>query len=237
MPEWTDSNLLLDVATGFGSAPNAPSLTAIASAALVALFLGFGIAWIYARTHHGLSYSAGFTRSLVLITLGASLLMAVISGSLATAFGLLGALAIVRFRNVLKDTMDTVFIFFSLVLGMAAGTGRLGLAVLAGVIVVFAVLWTHAADFGSKGRFDGHLTWSSGSAAAAAAEALTAGVLDRFCSASRRVTLHDAGGLVEHVLAVRLRDRSRARDLVDAIRELAEVDDATLIVRDRMEEL
>ena len=99
---------------------------------MIAAFIGLAVAWVYQRTHHGLSYSRGFTQSLVVLTMGATLLIFVIGDSLVTAFGLLGALAIVRFRNVLKDTRDTVFVFFSLVLGMAAGTQRYGIAHLGG---------------------------------------------------------------------------------------------------------
>ena len=41
--------------------------------------------------------------------------------SIVTAFGLLGALALVRFRNVLKDTRDTVFVLMTIVVGFLSG--------------------------------------------------------------------------------------------------------------------
>ncbi len=221
----------------FVSDPSSPSPALMAASVLIALFIGFAIAWIYERTHHGLSYSAGFTQSLVLITLGASLLMVVIGGSIVTAFGLLGALAIVRFRNVLKDTKDTVFVFFALVLGMAAGTGRIGLALCATVMVAASVTWLHLVQFGSKGRYDGHVTWSSSSSTYAETNANATGVLAAFCSSVREITLHDAGGLVEQVLAVRLRDRRRVLELVEVLRTVPGIDDASIVVRDAMDEL
>ena len=95
---------------------------------LLAFVLGQAIAWIYAWSHSGLSYSRTYTQSLVLMTIVVSLVMMVIGNSIVTAFGLLGALALIRFRNVLKDTRDTVFVFMSLVVGMSVGTQRFQLA-------------------------------------------------------------------------------------------------------------
>jgi hypothetical protein len=100
------------------------SIQAVLLTMLLAFVLGQVVAWTYTYTHSGLSYARSFTQSLVLMTLVVSLVMLVIGNSIATAFGLLGALALIRFRNVLKDTRDTVFVFISLVVGMAVGTQR-----------------------------------------------------------------------------------------------------------------
>ena len=64
----------------------------------------------------------------VLMTLVVSLVMYVIGNSIITAFGLLGALALIRFRNVLKDTRDTVFVFIALVVGMAVTSRQAAVA-------------------------------------------------------------------------------------------------------------
>ena len=93
----------------------------IVVALLLAFVLGHVIGWTYLATHKVLSYSRSFTQSLVLLTMIVSIVMLVIGDNIVTAFGLLGALAIVRFRNVLKDTRDTVFVFLALVIGMAVG--------------------------------------------------------------------------------------------------------------------
>lgn len=97
---------------------------------LVAFVLGQLLAWVYYATHTGLSYSRSFVQSLILIAVVVSLVMVVIGNSIVTAFGLMGALALVRFRNVIKDTRDVVFVFCSLVIGMAAGSQRFSVAIL-----------------------------------------------------------------------------------------------------------
>jgi hypothetical protein len=86
---------------------------------LLAFVLGQVLAWVYYMTHSGLSYSRSYVQSLILITVVVSMVMTVIGNNIITAFGLMGALAIVRFRNVIKDTRDIAFIFCALVVGMA----------------------------------------------------------------------------------------------------------------------
>ena len=78
---------------------------------LLAFVLGQVLAWVYYLTHNGLSYSRSYVQSLILITVVIAMVMAVIGNNIITAFGLMGALAVVRFRNVIKDTRDIAFIF------------------------------------------------------------------------------------------------------------------------------
>jgi uncharacterized membrane protein YhiD involved in acid resistance len=63
----------------------------------------------------------------------------VIGNNLARAFGLVGAMSIIRFRTPIKEAMDIVYIFFSLAIGMAAGVGLHFVAFL-GTLIVGIVL-------------------------------------------------------------------------------------------------
>jgi uncharacterized membrane protein YhiD involved in acid resistance len=89
----------------------------------VALLCGLFISWIYRRTYKGPGYSIAFVNSLVLMTMITSLVILTIGNNLARAFGLVGAMSIVRFRTAVKDVQDIVYIFFALAVGMAAGVG------------------------------------------------------------------------------------------------------------------
>src|SRR4030042_1814867 len=102
---------------------------------LLAFVLGQVIAWVYYITHSGLSYSRSYVQSLILIAVVVSMVMAVIGNNIITAFGLMGALAIIRFRNVLQDTRDIAFIFCALVVGMAAGSQRYLTAILGTIVL------------------------------------------------------------------------------------------------------
>jgi uncharacterized membrane protein YhiD involved in acid resistance len=76
-----------------------------------------------------------FLTTLVLLTILIAMVTLVIGNNLARAFGLVGALSIVRFRTVVEDTRDTAFVIFAVVVGMAIGAGFL-LVPLAGIPVV-----------------------------------------------------------------------------------------------------
>jgi hypothetical protein len=62
--------------------------------------------------------------TLVLLSVLMALVTQVTGDNLARAFGLVGALSIVRFRTVVEDTRDTAFVIFAVVVGMAAGAGQ-----------------------------------------------------------------------------------------------------------------
>ena len=94
----------------------------------LAFALGIALALVYRGTHKGLSYSQSFTLTVVFVTVIVAATMMVIGGSLARAFALVGALSIIRFRTVVKDTKDTTFVFAGLAVGMAAGTTMAGWA-------------------------------------------------------------------------------------------------------------
>jgi hypothetical protein len=78
--------------------------------ATMAFCIGHVIGWIYMWSHTGLSYSRLFVAALVVIPVLVAMVMMLMSGNIVIAFGLLAVFAVVRFRNVLKDTRDTVFI-------------------------------------------------------------------------------------------------------------------------------
>src|SRR4051812_27687392 len=122
--------------------------------ALLAFVIGHVIAWVYMWTHAGLSYSQMFTASLVCMPVLVALFMLLVSGNAFIALGMLAVFTMIRFRNVLKDTRDTIFVLWSIVEGMAIGTGRYGLALFAcaAVAVVFIYLW--GTSFGARHRYD-----------------------------------------------------------------------------------
>ena len=102
---------------------------------LVALVCGIIIALVYRFIYKGPSYSATYVNSLVLLTLITSVVILVIGNNLARAFGLVGAMSIIRFRTAVRDVQDIVFIFFALSIGMAAGVG-LHVIALAGTVMI-----------------------------------------------------------------------------------------------------
>src|SRR5215210_656084 len=79
-------------------------------ALMLAFLAGQTIAWVYILTHTGLSYSRSFVNALIVLPILVALVMMVLSNNLVTAFGMMAVFAIVRFRNILLDTLDTCYI-------------------------------------------------------------------------------------------------------------------------------
>ena len=94
-----------------------------------ALAAGFAVAWIYGRTRLQAEITESFPATLVMLSVLIAMVTGVIGDSVARAFSLVGALSIVRFRTVVRDTQDTAFVLFSVVVGMAAGAGAFRSAV------------------------------------------------------------------------------------------------------------
>jgi uncharacterized membrane protein YhiD involved in acid resistance len=115
---------------------------------LLACVLGFLIAVLYRLTYSGYSYSVSFVHTLILITMVTCLVIMVIGNNLARAFGLVGAMSIIRFRTAVKDTKDIAFVFFSLAAGMAAGAGGHMVGIVGSLLIGMTIIILYALNFG-----------------------------------------------------------------------------------------
>ncbi len=115
----------------------------------LSFILGVLISLIYKKTHKGLSYSQSFMVTNIFVAVIVCMVIMIIGNSLARAFALVGALSIIRFRTVVKDTKDTAYIFWSLAAGMAAGTGSYFLAIAGSIIISGIALILFFTNFGS----------------------------------------------------------------------------------------
>jgi len=119
---------------------------------IFAFIFGLFISIIYRVTYRGYSYSTSFVNTLVIISIVTSIVIMVIGNNLARAFGLVGAMSIIRFRTVVKDTRDIAFVFFSLAGGMAAGAGNLMIGLICSTITGVVVIIFYITDYGSIRR-------------------------------------------------------------------------------------
>jgi hypothetical protein len=180
---------------------------------LVAFILGQIIGWVYMGTHTTPSYSSSFVASLVVLPVLVSLMMILMAGSLFIAFGLLAVFAVVRFRNVLKDTRDTTYVLWAIVEGMAAGTFRYSTAIVGAAAVAAVVLYLWFTEFGLRHRFDAALSVSIPTDLSGAREKIEQ-ILRRFSDrtvlTSERAT-DDARSILSYRLL--MRDPGRRREL------------------------
>lgn len=116
---------------------------------LLSFFFGLIISLVYKKTHKGLSYSQSFMITNVFVSVIVCMVIMIIGNNLARAFALVGALSIIRFRTVVKDTKDTAYIFWSLASGMATGTGSYFLAVAGNIILSLIAFTLFKTNYGS----------------------------------------------------------------------------------------
>ncbi len=123
----------------------------------VAVLLGFVVAAVYHAAHGRRGVPTTLRTTLVLLCVLVAIVTIVIGNNLARAFGLVGALSIVRFRTVVADTRDTAFVIFAVVIGMAAGAGYILLTVIAIPAVLVAAMVMTLVD-GRQSGFAATLT-------------------------------------------------------------------------------
>jgi hypothetical protein len=216
----------------YGDPSSSPPIESVFLSLLVAFVIGQMIGWVYMATHTTPSYSSSFVASLVVLPVMVALMMILMAGSLMIAFGLLAVFAVVRFRNVLKDTRDTTYILWAIVEGMAVGTFRYstGLVGAAAVILVLFYLWL--TEFGVRHRFDAALSVSIPGDSAAMRERVEQ-ILHRF---SDRTILTgerlspDARNILSYRLL--LRDPARRADLRTELASAGDVHELSFYLQD-----
>lgn len=195
---------------------------------LVAFIVGQLIGWAYSFSHRGLSYSQNFVQSLVILSMVVCVVMTVVGDSLARAFGLGAALAIVRFRTPVKDARDTTFLFLAVASGMAAGAGQPGVAVAAAFLISGVAIYLRRASFGSRGDTDTLLRLRLAGDADARRE-LDA-ILERHCRTLRLSAVRSGdAGVQDLAFELELASSEAADRLIRDLDDLRSVSGVTLL--------
>jgi hypothetical protein len=198
----------------------------IASHLGLAFVLGCVVAAIHRWTHAGDRPAApNITTTLVLLAILIAMVTEVIGNSVARAFSLVGALAIVRFRTVVEDTRDTAFVIFAVVVGMAVGAGFRTVALVGIPIVGAAALLLRPGGLAALGRSVGRAPAPLAGFPCTLAIRIGCGhdpggvvktVFDRYLAAWQLVATATArqGAALDLTYTVRLRDEDAATALV-----------------------
>ena len=115
------------------------TLREVAVNIVMSAVLGFFIFLSYAISHSGTIYSKKFNASLVVLTVLTGTVMTVIGNNVALSLGMVGALSIIRFRTAIKDSRDSIYIFWTIIVGICCGVGDYMVAAI-GSAVTFAVI-------------------------------------------------------------------------------------------------
>jgi len=231
-------NEFWQILDGTPSTGEAFTLANVLLSLLLAFVLGQILAWVYYFTHSGLSYSRTFVQSLVLITVVVAIIMAVIGNNIITAFGLMGALAIIRFRNVVKDTRDIVFIFCALVVGMAAGSQRYAIAIVGTVILSLITLYLYLTGFGTHLPHNGFLRFSL--PGHIGPDHPVSGILKRFCGNFTLISAQDSGygsPLVEYAYQLIIRSSKKNELMLSELEKVEGIENISLTMQERLLEV
>ena len=102
-------------------------------ALLVSLILGLALTWAY---KHRTLYTREFAVSLTLLPCLMTLVIFLVNGSLGTSIAVAGTFSLIRFRSATSGSRELIAIFLAMIIGLAAGTGYLVLAVLFTVFIL-----------------------------------------------------------------------------------------------------
>lgn len=125
--------------------------------ALVSFVLSSLIALTYEKTSKGIETPKYFIQSLILISIPVATVMQAIGDSLARGLGMLGALAIIRFRTTLRNPRNMVFMFTSIAVGIAAGVYGITIAVVGTLGFCLVVIAIHFSPMSRRSEIVGFL--------------------------------------------------------------------------------
>ena len=196
-----------------------PTLLMAIYTVLVSFLLSTMVGIAYIKTFKGLSYSRNYVQALILSSIVAATVMQAIGDSLARGLGIIGALAIIRFRTNFKDPKDILFMFAALASGIACGVGAYVIAVVGATGFVVTAFVLHYTLLGQASFFDGMLRFNIENSD----EHKTAleGILRAHCKTFALITLRDMkqGERLDYAYHVKLRN---SKSDVELVRKLSE---------------
>jgi len=116
------------------------SIPDILAALLISFAVGLFIFFVYTKTFKGVLYSSSFGISLIAMNMITTLIILTVSSNLMVGLGMVGALSIVRFRTVVKEPLDLVYLFWSITAGIITGAGLIPMAII-GTAVIGMILF------------------------------------------------------------------------------------------------
>ncbi|NOG60122.1 MAG: DUF4956 domain-containing protein [Proteobacteria bacterium] len=132
------------IAMSMGSTDRITTLNILLNISM-SFLIGMFIFYIYKKTYQGVLYQRSFNISLVLASTVTSMIIMTISGNLILSLGMVGALSIVRFRTPVKDSMDLIFLFWAISVGIANGVGYFNISIVGSIMIaIFMLLLTRS---------------------------------------------------------------------------------------------
>ena len=202
----------------------------------LAFLLSLAIAGLYTRLHRDAPYSPSLPLTIAVAGIIAATVVLAIGDSIARGLGLVGAVALVRFRSNLKDPLDLVFTFASLATGVAVGAHAFFVAILGtGVFVLACLVASRFWRVRDADSFDAILSFRTNGTPLALDGLSTA--LEAHTDGHAFVRIRQCLGGQEHAYQVKLRRPQARTQLFDALGQVEGIEDAELVAYEQSEEL
>lgn len=197
---------------------NESSLFMSILAMLVATILSLAITKVYQITFTGERYSQNFVHTIIIMSVVVSVIMNVVSGNAGVAFGLFAVFSLIRFRSAVTDAKDIAYIFFGLSVGMTCGLYQFDLAIILTAFALILFYYLYKANYG-KGKDTQILKVTVPENLNH--ENLLDDVFEAFTKSHslRQVETTNLGTMILYTYAIRCKDETRDKDLLDRIRE------------------
>jgi uncharacterized membrane protein YhiD involved in acid resistance len=199
---------------------------------VMAFIMASVFATVYRWTFEGLSYSRAFVHTMVLGSMVVCMMIMAIGNNLARGLGILGTLAIIRFRTPIRDPRDMIFLFMSFGVGIACGAQVYVVAAVGTITICMAVLVLHWSPFASRREYEGLLRFMLPINDTEADHDVKL-VMRHCCSSFNLIAMREAmqGDKIEYSYQVRLIDPTYQAELVDKLHEVGSLSDASLLMQ------
>lgn len=174
----------------------------------------------------------------MLSSIVAATVMHAIGDSLARGLGLIGALAIIRFRTSFRDPKDILFMFAALAAGIACGVGAFAAAVVGTIGFVMTATLLHHTQLGQASYFGGMLRFNIENKDENKAE--LENILETYCRTFALITLRDMkqGERLDYAYHVKLKKGKGKTDLIEILpRRIPSIKGVSLMLQETTVEL
>lgn len=214
-----------------------PTVVTIIYTVLLSFLLSMTIGFTYEKTFRGLSYSRNYVQAIILSSIVAATVMQAIGDSLARGLGMIGALAIIRFRTVFKDPRDIIFMFAALASGIACGVNSYSVGILGTLGFCSVAFLLYYSPFGQSRYFDGMLRFNIDNASLG--KVSLENILKEYCKTFALITLRELeqGNRLDYAYHIKLKKGKEKSDFLQAIRSLETVEGVQLMLQETTVEL
>lgn len=214
-----------------------PTAVGVVYSVLLSFVLSSLVALTYEKTFRGLSYSRNFIQSLILGSVAATMVMQAIGDNLARGLGMMGALGMIRFRTVLKDPRDIIFIFAAMGIGISCGVYAYTISSMGAVVFCVVAFFLYYTPFGEMRYYDGILRFSMDIRAGDRIQ--IEAVFKSYCKKSALITLREMaqGNRLDYAYHIKLKDGTKKTEMIEKLKAIPSIEGISLMLQETTVEL